>query len=105
LTGLGGRPRITVVTVIVGVAFVVEGLVTVALALSVPTATFLVASRVSRWAVLAIALAGLAAFVRLPPPACRGPRVLAPARTPSPAIPDEGVSRSAFELFSVAANL
>jgi hypothetical protein len=63
---VGSVPRrtATVVTAIVGVAFLVEAAVTVLLALSLPTGAFLIASRVVRFAIIGGALAVTGAAVR-----------------------------------------
>jgi hypothetical protein len=61
----GARRRMSLLTGVVGVGFVAEGLITIALALTVSTGAFLVASRAARWTVLAVILAVLAGSVRL----------------------------------------
>jgi hypothetical protein len=59
-----GRRRLAVVTAVIGASLLVEAAGTIVLALSVPTATFLVASRIVRFAVLAAGLGTLAWYLR-----------------------------------------
>lgn len=53
-TDPAARRRLAVHTVVLGAAFVVEAAVTIAFAVTLPTTTFLIASRVVRWAVGAV---------------------------------------------------
>jgi hypothetical protein len=58
------RRRLTVVTCVAGIALLLDAAVRALLAVMLPTATFLVASRVASWAVIGAGLAVAAIYLR-----------------------------------------
>jgi hypothetical protein len=51
-----GRRKLTVITAVMGAVFLVEGAMTVVLAFSLPTDTYLIVSRLLRWGVAVVAI-------------------------------------------------
>lgn len=59
------RHRLTVVTCLAGIALLLDAAVRALLAVTLPTATFLVVSRVASWAVIGAGLAAVVLYLRI----------------------------------------